>query len=135
VNNADWTSKPSYKEEILPWLCGLFHGREQKSNLRVSDVCQELILALDNRLICVYRSSMLKRNEVIVKCTQRGQKILDRDTSKRISFPPEIGCDDDSLDKYYASATQVFAADLVQMCTKSSFLDDILEQFSILERN
>lgn len=134
MNDETKPSKLSYKEEVLPWFCGLFHGRAQESSLRVSEVCQELILALENRLVCVYRSPMLRRNEVLVKCTERGQKVLDGNTSNRISFPPEIGCDDESLDKYYAVATQVYIDDLVQMCAQSSVLDDIFDQFSMLER-
>lgn len=124
----------SYKEEVLPWFCGLFDGRSQESNLRVSEVCQELILALENRLVHVYRSPMLRRNEVLVKCTERGQKVLDGNTSTRIAFPPEIGCDDESLNRYYACATQIYTTDLVQMCSQSSVLDDIFDQFSMLDQ-
>lgn len=133
MTNADQPKNLSFTKEVLPWFRGLFHGRLQNSDFRVSEICQELILALENRLILVYRSPLLKRNEVLVRPALRGQKILDEDTSNRLSFPPEIGCDDESLDKYFAVATQANMEDLVQMQAKSSALDEILDHFSMLD--
>lgn len=127
-------TKLSYKDEVLPWFCGIFLGRTQKSDVRVSEVCQELILALENRLIVTYRSPLLKRNEVLVKCTPRGKRVLDGNTANRCAFQPEIGCDDESMDKYFAVATQVYMEELVQMGSQASVLDDILDHFSILDQ-
>lgn len=118
----------SYKDEVLPWFCGIFLGRKQTSDMRVSEVCPELIHALNNRLITVYRSPLLKRDEVLVKCTTRGKKILDKNISIHIQFQPEIGCDDQSLDRYFASAMQIREGELVDIGAQHSVLDVIFDQ-------
>jgi len=126
-------SKPSYKDEVLPWFCGLFLGRVQNSKMRVSEVCKELIYAVNNRLITARRSTLLRRNEVLVVVTARGEKVLAENTNNRLTFPPEIGCDDESLDRYFSHSSPVSIEELISMQSKTSTLDELFDHFSVFE--
>lgn len=127
--------KLSYKNEVLPWLRGLFNSRRQTSDIRVSEICQEMLLAHANRLITIYRSPLLRRNECLVKPTKRGRDVLEEDMSSRLQFEPEPGCDDESLDKYFATSTELTPQEVAQLKVKTSSLDDFLDHFSMLDRN
>lgn len=113
----------NYKEVVLPWFKSVFLGRAQESPLRVVTVCDELYSAVCNRLVKVYISTLLSKDEVIIEMTPRGQKICDAHVGSRFCFPPENGFDDKSLQVYMQSAVHVNIDKLLANRQKYSLLD------------